>query len=91
MLENLDIDIDALLEQENFVELLIEKYGFNNNSLDKFAELIYDFIVFSKENNINREKMINAINSIYRYLAENDSTLSLDRYYILKELEKYKV
>ncbi|MEG1760086.1 MAG: hypothetical protein RR258_06680 [Alistipes sp.] len=88
LLERLDLDIDTLLENENFTDILIEKYGFSNNNLEKFAELLYDFVNTSQDQ-IERMKLVSCIGAIYKYLEKNETSLSLDRYYILKELEKY--
>ncbi|MEG2064341.1 MAG: hypothetical protein RRY23_04270 [Alistipes sp.] len=88
LLERLDLDIDTLLENENFTDILIEKYGFSNNNLEKFAELLYDFVNTSQDQ-IERMKLVSCIGAIYKYLEKNEASLSLDRYYILKELEKY--
>ncbi|MEG0789243.1 MAG: hypothetical protein RSB23_06675 [Alistipes sp.] len=88
LLERLDLDIDTLLENENFTDILIEKYGFSNNNLEKFAELLYDFVNTSQDQT-ERMKLVSCIGAIYKYLEKNEASLSLDRYYILKELEKY--
>ncbi|MEG1885696.1 MAG: hypothetical protein RR182_05360 [Alistipes sp.] len=88
LLERLDLDIDTLLENENFTDILIGKYGFSNNNLEKFAELLYDFVNTSQDQT-ERMKLVSCIGAIYKYLEKNEASLSLDRYYILKELEKY--
>lgn len=87
LLEKLDLNIDTLLEDENIVAILKE-YGFTNNNLDKFAELLFD-LTSSTEDKTQRIKLITGINEIYKYLDNNASTFSVNRYYILKELNKY--
>lgn len=88
LLEKLDLDIDNLLEEDNFVDILIEEYEFNGDNLEKFAELLFDFVAASKDNP-PRAKFITNITTIYKYLDKNGTSISINRYYILKELDKY--
>jgi hypothetical protein len=88
LLKNLDIDLDQLLQEENFVEILTQKYGFSNDNLEKFAELLFDFI--ETINPIEeKQKLIYSISKIYRHLEGKDHPVSFMTLYILKELEKY--
>ena len=40
--EKLDIDIDTLLDEPDFIGRLTDEYGFGDQELDKFAELLFD-------------------------------------------------
>ena len=39
--EKLDIDIDTLLDEPDFIGRLTDEYGFGDQELDKFAELTW--------------------------------------------------
>ena len=39
--EALDLDIDTLLAREDFIGVLIREYGFSDENLEKFAELLF--------------------------------------------------
>ena len=67
--EKLDIDIDTLLDEPDFIGRLTDEYGFGDQELDKFAAA--------------------AVGAIYSYLDAKKAPASLNRYYILKDLEKY--
>ncbi len=88
LLEKLNLDIDILLENENFVNILTGEYGFSNDNLEKFAELLFDLAVASYDEP-ERMKLITGINAVYKYLDKHECSFSLNRYYILKELKKY--
>lgn len=45
--EALDLDIDTLLAREDFIGVLIREYGFSDENLEKFAELLFDFAAAS--------------------------------------------
>jgi hypothetical protein len=86
ILDKLGIDIDKLLQNEELVNILIHRYKFNNDNLEKFAELIFDFI--ETTNSINeKKKLIVCISKIYVYLDENRHPISYNRFYILEELK----
>jgi hypothetical protein len=88
LLKNLNIDIDQLLQDEQFVEILIQEYRFNNNNLEKFAELLFDFI--ETANNMDeKKKLISSICKIYSSLEGKKYPISFNMFYILKELKRY--
>lgn len=87
LLEKLDMDLDVLIKDENFITILINDYGFSNENLEAFAELLFEFIVPSNTNSTNA--YIDAITAIYLYLDNNGGCFSIKRHYILKELEQY--
>lgn len=89
LLNQLDIDLDVLLAEDNFMDLLIHKYGFSNCNLEKFAELLYDFML-SESDGYVKAKYVSHIFSIYRYLETARFELSFNTYLIIQELGKYK-
>lgn len=88
LLDGLNLDIDTLLENSDFIDVLITEYGFSNANLDKFAELLFDLAEASQDR-ADRVKLSSGIGAIYTYLDRNKADVSLNRYYILKELNKY--
>lgn len=86
--EKLDMDIDVLAGEGDLVGILIKEYGFNDEDLGKFAELLFDFTEAAPDKAAAR-KYIPAIAGIYKYLRENTSYFPFNGYYILKELDKY--
>ena len=81
--EKLDIDIDTLLDEPDFIGRLTDEYGFGDQELDKFAELLFDMVAASEL------RLAAAVGAIYSYLDAKKAPASLNRYYILKDLEKY--
>ena len=86
--EQLDLDIDTLLAGEDFIATLVGEYGFSDADLEKFAELLFDFAAASEERG-ERLRLAAAIGALYSYLDEKKAPASLNRYYILKDLDKY--
>ena len=86
--EKLDIDIDTLLDEPDFIATLVGEYGFSDADLEKFAELLFDFAAASEEHG-ERLRLAAAIGALYSYLNEKKAPASLNRYYILKDLDKY--
>ena len=84
--EALDLDIDTLLAREDFSGVLTREYGFSDENLEKFAELLFDFAAASPDRDAT-VRLACGITAIYRYLDEKKALVSLNRYYILKELE----
>ena len=75
-----------LLAREDFIGVLIREYGFSDENLEKFAELLFDFAAASPDRDAT-VRLACGITAIYRYLDEKKAPVSLNRYYILKELE----
>ena len=88
--EALDLDIDTLLAREDFIGVLIREYGFSDENLEKFAELLFDFAAASPDRDAT-VRLACGITAIYRYLDEKKAPVSLNRYYILKEFAGYPV
>ena len=86
--EKLDIDIDTLLDEADFIGRLTDEYGFGDQELDKFAELLFDMVAAS-EQPAERLRLAAAVGAIYSYLDAKKAPASLNRYYILKDLDKY--
>jgi len=84
--EKLDIDIDTLLDEADFIGRLTDEYGFGDQELDKFAELLFDMVAASEQ---HAERLRLAAAAIYSYLDAKKAPASLNRYYILKDLDKY--
>ena len=59
-----------------------------DQELDKFAELLFDMVAAS-EQHAERLRLAAAVGAIYSYLDAKKAPASLNRYYILKDLEKY--
>jgi hypothetical protein len=88
LLDELDIDLDQLLQNDMFVEILIQKYGFTDRNLEKFAELLFDFI--KTENSVEvKNKLISSIGKICVKLERSSHSISFMTVFILKELKKY--
>lgn len=88
LLDQLDIDMDTLPEGEALLKLLIEQHNFGPHELEQFAELMFD-MVEADEDRGRQRRLAAGICSIYQYLTSNSNSSSLDRYYIMQELEKY--
>ena len=56
--------------------------------LDIFAELLFDMVAAS-EQHAERLRLAAAVGAIYSYLDAKKAPASLNRYYILKDLDKY--
>lgn len=82
------LDIDTLLDEPDFIGRLTDEYGFGDQELDKFAELLFDMAAAS-EQHAERLRLAAAVGAIYSYLDAKKAPASLNRYYILKDLDKY--
>lgn len=82
------LDIDTLLDEADFIGRLTDEYGFGDQELDKFAELLFDMAAAS-EQHAERLRLAAAVGAIYSYLDAKKAPASLNRYYILKDLDKY--
>lgn len=86
--ETLDIDIDTLLCGTDFIGRLTGEYGFSDENLEKFAELLFDLVAASEDRD-ERLRLAAGVGAIYSYLDEKKAPASINRYYILKDLDKY--
>ena len=73
--EALDLDIDTLLAREDFIGVLTREYGFSDENLEKFAELLFDFAAASPDRDAT-VRLACGITAIYRYLDEKKALVS---------------
>ena len=88
MREGLGLDFDSVVAERDPAGTLTDRYGFDNGSLEKFAEILYLLASSSPDTAARRQTAAAAI-SIYEYLEAHASCCFFDRYHIRKELEKY--
>ena len=81
--EKLDIDIDTLLDEPDFIGRLTDEYGFGDQ------EMGVSLMFAASEQHADRLRLAAAVGAIYSYLDAKKAPASLNRYYILKDLEKY--
>ena len=86
--ETLDIDIDTLLCGPDFIARLTDEYGFSDENLEKFAELLFDMVAATDDSD-ERLRLAAGVGAIYTHLDAKKAPASLNRYYILKDLDKY--
>lgn len=85
LFERLNIDIDKLLQNEDFINILVHEHQFNNDNLELLANLIFDFIQQSNSPE-EKKRLISCISKVYLYLDESGHPISFNRIYILEEL-----
>lgn len=90
LLERMNLDLDAVLDSEDLPGVLRTQYGFDDESMERFAELLFDLVVASQETEEQR-KLAHSIGTIYCDLDAKKAPASLNRYYILKDLKEYIV
>lgn len=86
--EKLNVDIDTLLGNDDFADILIREHGFSDDNLEKFAELLFDMVEAAPDET-SRTKLVGGILVIYDRLDSTGSYISLNRHHITRELEKY--
>ena len=82
------LDIEALLAEEDFVSVLVERHGFGPDDLELFPELLAD-LAAAAETSDEARRCAAAACPVYRHQGAHKAPASLGRYYILKELAKY--
>lgn len=88
LIKRLDIDIDTLLCDERFVERLVSEYGFGEEDLEAFAELLADLAAAAETHN-EQCRLAAAACTVYKYQEAHGAPGSSNRYYVLKELARY--
>jgi two-component SAPR family response regulator len=88
LVNQLNIDIDKLLQNEKFIEILIQERQFTNSNLEQFADLLFDFIETTHSND-EKYILIYSIQKIFLHLAENKHPFSFKMFYIMDEFKKY--
>lgn len=86
--EHLDMDVDTLLAQDDFIRLLAEEHGFSAAHLEQFAELLAG-LAAAAPGREEQQRHAAAACAIYRHLDAQEAPASFNRYYILKELTQY--
>lgn len=81
----LDIDIDKLLTIPNndFINILKNKKGFNNENLDKLADIFWEIA----DNNEQSKYICKKCLIIYEYLEKTETTYSFDRNFKIERLK----
>ncbi|WP_295936908.1 hypothetical protein [uncultured Alistipes sp.] len=88
LLDTLDLDIDALLANDDFIAVLTDEHKFSEENLERFAELLFDLTAASSDRD-ERIRLAAGIGAIYSYLDAKKAPASVNRYYILKDLKQY--
>lgn len=83
----LNLDIKELIDVKTdvFINVLILEKGFVNDSLDKFAEILW--LIANQSTDVDKRKMYNKCLLIYQFLEKTDMTYSLDRQLKIKQLQ----
>lgn len=83
----LNLDIKELIDirTDVFINVLISEKGFVNDSLDKFAEILW--LIANQSKDVDKRKMYDKCLLIYQYLEKADKTYSLDRQLKIKQLQ----
>ncbi len=63
-------------------------YGFGDDNLERFARILF-LLAAGAPDDDTRRRTASAAAALYQYLEGRSSCCFYDRYYILKELEKY--
>ena len=78
------LDIEALLAEEDFVSVLVERHGFGPDDLELFAELLAD-LAAAAETSDEARRCAAAACAVYRHPDAHKAPASLGRYYRRKE------
>jgi hypothetical protein len=88
LVNKLNIDIDKLLQNEKFIDILIQEHHFTTGNLEQFADLLFDFIETANSND-DKNILIYSIQKIFLRLEENKHPLSFKMFYIMEEFQKH--
>ena len=86
--EGLGMDFDAVLGSDDIAGALTAGYGFGDDNLERFARILF-LLAAGAPDDDTRRRTASAAAALYQYLEGRSSCCFYDRYYILKELEKY--
>jgi hypothetical protein len=88
LVNKLNIDIDKLLQNEDFINILIQDYKFSLDNLSQFADLLFDF--FEITDSIHeKNELIHSIQQIFSHLEKNKYPFSFKMLYMIDEFKKY--
>ena len=79
---------DAVLGSDDIAGALTAGYGFGDDNLERFARILF-LLAAGAPDDDTRRRTASAAAALYQYLEGRSSCCFYDRYYILKELEKY--
>ena len=82
------MDFDAVLGSDDIAGTLTAGYGFGDDNLERFARILF-LLAAGAPDDDTRRRTASATTALYQYLEGRSSCCFYDRYYILKELEKY--
>lgn len=88
LLAKLNIDLDELIAAPDAAEVLVREHGADDQSLEMFAELLYDLASASVSAE-ERLRLAETAFAIYRYLDSAGNCISINRMHIIQELKKY--
>jgi hypothetical protein len=88
MVNKLNIDIDKLLQSEDFINTLIQDYKFSPDNLSQFADLLFDFFEITDSVH-EKNRLIHSIQQLFLHLEENKYPFSFKMFYMIDEFKKY--
>jgi len=85
--ENLDLDIQKLLniQLDDFINTLKTEKGFNNESLDKLADILT--IIAENRQNKDKKMLYERCLIIYEYLEKTENVYSVDRKWKIEQIK----
>ena len=86
--EGLGIELTPLLADPEIARTLVAVHGFGESDLEKFAQMLY-LLAATASDDDTRHRTAAASAALYRHLEAHGSCCFFDRYYILRELERY--
>lgn len=89
MNRRLDIDIDAIISKDGFASILVSSYGFDNDDLNRFAELLYAMLKNDEGKDDMHNSYARAIVAINKWLEGKGVSFSTTRHYVLEEMNRY--
>ena len=85
--ERLGLELDSLLRREEFIGELCGRYGFGQEHLEQFAELLFGLLRASSDA-AERRRLAACTVAVCRRLDAAGAPPSLGRYLILQQLEE---
>ena len=89
MIGRLALDVDDILQKDAFINTLVTGYGFDNDDLNKFAEVIYTMLKADDGKDEAHNSYATAIVKINSWLQEKGVAFSMTRNYVLEEMSRY--